>query len=222
MEVTDAAVVAQVQAGDRDAFRFLVDRHGRNLFRLAYRMTGNQQDSEEIVQETFLRAYKALDRFEMRSNFGTWIYRIAVNRTLDFLNAKKTQMATKDTYQIADDPDPENSREVQVAAQDAGPDRMLMSVEMKARMAQALALLTPAERVAFTMRHMEGRSIEEISQTLNLKTSAAKNSVFRAVQKLRQQLEPFASPGSPARPARGGGSPGSPARPARWGGSPVR
>jgi RNA polymerase sigma-70 factor, ECF subfamily len=207
MEVTDAAVVAQVLAGDRDAFRLLVERHGRTLFRVAYRMTGNQQDSEEIVQETFLRAYKALDRFEMRSNFGTWIYRIAVNRTLDFLNAKKTQMQTKDTYQIADDPDPENARQVQLEAPHPGPDRMLISAEMKTRMAQALAMLTPAERVAFTMRHMEGRSIDEISQTLNLKTSAAKNSVFRAVQKLRQQLEPFASPGSPARPARWGGSP---------------
>lgn len=194
MEVTDAAVVAQVLAGDRDAFRLLVERHGRSLFHLVYRMTGDQQDTEEIVQETFLRAYKALNKFEMRSNFGTWIYRIAVNRTLDFLNAKKTQMQAKDAYQLADDPDPENSREIQVAAPDAGPDRLLISAEMKTRMAQAMALLTPAERVAFTMRHMEGRSIDEISKTLNLKTSAAKNSVFRAVQKLRQQLEPFASP----------------------------
>jgi RNA polymerase sigma-70 factor, ECF subfamily len=207
MEVSDAAVVAQVLAGDRDAFRLLVDRHGRTLFRLAYRMTGNQQDSEEIVQETFLRAYKALERFEMRSNFGTWIYRIAVNRTLDFLSTKKTQMQNKETYQIVDDPDPENGREMQVESVQPGPDRLLMSAEMKVRMAQALARLTPAERVAFTMRHMEGRSIDEISQTLNLKTSAAKNSVFRAVQKLRQQLEPFATRGSPARPAQWGGSP---------------
>jgi RNA polymerase sigma-70 factor (ECF subfamily) len=184
-----------------------VDRHGRTLFRLAYRMTGNQQDSEEIVQETFLRAYKALERFEMRSNFGTWIYRIAVNRTLDFLSTKKTQMQNKETYQIVDDPDPENGREMQVESVQPGPDRLLMSAEMKVRMAQALARLTPAERVAFTMRHMEGRSIDEISQTLNLKTSAAKNSVFRAVQKLRQQLEPFATRGSPARPAQWGGSP---------------
>jgi len=77
---------------------------------------------------------------------------------------------------------------------------------MKAKIAGALGLLTPAERVAFTMRHMEGRSIEEISQTLNLKASAAKNSVFRAVQKLRQQLEPYAGPGSSTRTARWGGS----------------
>jgi RNA polymerase sigma-70 factor (ECF subfamily) len=81
---------------------------------------------------------------------------------------------------------------VQVPASTPGPDRLLLSAEMKRKIAGAMGLLTPAERVAFTMRHMEGRSIEEISQTLDLKVSAAKNSVFRAVQKLRQQLEPYA------------------------------
>lgn len=193
MELTDAAVVAQVLAGDRDAFRVLVERHSRSLYHVVYRMTGNPHDSEELVQETLLRAFKALDKFELRSNFYTWIYRIAVNRTLDFLNAKKTHMQNKETYQIADEPDPEEGRQVQVAAASPGPDRLVISAEMKGKMAQAMSLLTPAERVAFTMRHMEGRSIEEISQTLNLKISAAKHSVFRAVQKLRQQLEPYAS-----------------------------
>ena len=189
MEVTDAAVVAQVLAGDRDAFRVLVERHSRSLFHVVYRMCTNQEDTEEIVQETFLRAFKALPRFELRANFATWIYRIAVNRTLDFLSAKKM----KDTYQIVDDPDPEDGRQIQMPAGAAGPERLLLSAEMKKKMAHAMSLLTPVERVAFTMRHIEGRSIEEISQNLNLKTSAAKNSVFRAVQKLRQQLEPFAS-----------------------------
>jgi RNA polymerase sigma-70 factor (ECF subfamily) len=191
MEVTDAAIVAQVLAGDRDAFRVLVERHGRSLYHVAYRMTGNQQDSEEIVQETFLRAYKALERFEMRANFGTWVYRIAVNRTLDFLSTKKAQM--QNNYQITDEPKPENSREIQIEAPQPGPDRLLVSAEMKAKMAQALGLLTPVERVAFTMRHMEGRSVDEISQALKVKNSAAKNTIFRAVKKLRQQLEPFAS-----------------------------
>jgi RNA polymerase sigma-70 factor, ECF subfamily len=206
MEVTDAAVVAQVLAGDRDAFRVLVERHSRSIFRVVYRMTGNQQDAEELVQETFLRAYKSLERFELRANFSTWLYRIAVNRTLDFLNARKTQMQNKETYQITDNPDTDEGNQVQIAAAAPGPDRLLLSAEMKRRIAGALGLLTPAERVAFTMRHMEGRSIEEISQALNLKVSAAKNSVFRAVQKLRQQLEPYAGPGSPVRPARWGGS----------------
>jgi RNA polymerase sigma-70 factor, ECF subfamily len=207
MEVTDAAVVAQVLAGDKDAFRLLVERHSRSIFRVVYRMTGNQQDAEEIVQETFLRAYKSLERFESRSNFGTWLYRIAVNRALDLLSSRKTQMQTNDAYQITDSPNHEEGPQVQLPAADPGPDRLLISAEIKRKVAQALTLLTPAERVAFTMRHMEGRSIEEISLALNLKASAAKNSVFRAVKKLRQELEPFATTGAPTRTAQWGGSP---------------
>ena len=193
MEVTDAAVVALVLAGDRDAFRVLVERHSRSIFRVVYRMTGNQQDAEEIVQETLLRAYKSLERFELRANFSTWLYRIAVNRTLDFLNARKTQMQTKDTYQIVESFDGAEGNHVQLPATGPGPDRLLLSAEMKHKIAGAMGTLSPSERVAFTMRHMEGRSIAEISKTLNLRASAAKNSVFRAVQKLRQQLEPLVS-----------------------------
>jgi RNA polymerase sigma-70 factor (ECF subfamily) len=192
MEVTDAGVVAQVLAGDKEAFRLLVDRHSRSIFHVTFRMTGNQQDAEELVQETFLRAYKALGRFELRSNFSTWLYRIAVNRTLDFLSVKRMQ--NKDTYQIVDEPDPEEGRQIQLAAEGPGPERMVLSSEMKSKVAQSMSLLTPVERIAFTMRHMEGRSIEEIGETLKLNTSAAKNSVFRAVKKLRQQLEVYASP----------------------------
>src|SRR5437660_7332467 len=129
MEVTDAAVVAQVLAGDRDAFRVLVERHSRSIFRVIYRMTGSQQDAEEIVQETFLRAYKALPRFELRSNFGTWLYRIAVNRTLDFLNARKTQMSNKETYQITDNPGSEEGNQVQLPATGPSPERLLLSDE---------------------------------------------------------------------------------------------
>src|ERR1051326_2451650 len=164
MEVTDAAVVAQVLAGDRDAFRVLVERHSRSIFRVVYRMTGNQQDAEELVQETFLRAYKSLARFELRANFSTWLYRIAVNRTLDFLAAKKTQITMKETYEIVDNPEPDEGRQVQLPAGNPGPERLLLSAEMKRKIAGAMGLLTPAERVAFTMRHMEGRSIEEIGR----------------------------------------------------------
>jgi RNA polymerase sigma-70 factor, ECF subfamily len=190
MEISDAAVVAQVLAGDKDAFRLLVERHTRSIYCVAYRMTGNQQDAEEIVQETFLRAYKSLRRFELRSTFATWLYRIAVNRSLDFLKAKKMN----DTYQVSDGPgqdEQENERQMQLAATGPGPERLLLSAETGEKIAEAINLLSPAERVAFTMRHMEGKSIEEISQMLNVRASAAKNSIFRAVQKIRQHLEPL-------------------------------
>nr|HEV7955221.1 sigma-70 family RNA polymerase sigma factor [Candidatus Acidoferrales bacterium] len=82
MDGGDAENVALALGGDQDAFRVLVERHSRTLFRLAHRMTGNEQDAEEVVQEAMLRAYRRLDKFEARSNFGTWLYRIAVNCSL--------------------------------------------------------------------------------------------------------------------------------------------
>jgi RNA polymerase sigma-70 factor (ECF subfamily) len=188
MEVTDAAVVAQVLAGDRDAFRILVERHSRGIYSVIYRMTGNPEDTEEILQETFLRAYQSLQRFELRSSFLTWLYRIAVNRTLDFLNAKKMT----DTSPIVENPGPEeHQQEVQLRSGNPGPDRLLLSTEIQTRIVTAMKKLTPVERLAFTLRHLEGKSIDEIGHALNLKADAAKNSIYRAVQKLRQQLAPF-------------------------------
>src|SRR5271157_5517798 len=89
MELTDLAFVAKARLGDADAFRALVERHSRPLFRLAFRMTGNQHDAEDVVQESFLRAYRQLGKFDERASFGTWLYRIACNCSLDLVRARK-------------------------------------------------------------------------------------------------------------------------------------
>src|SRR5436305_9829634 len=86
-----AAVLARARQGDSDAFRALVERHSRSVFRLAFRMTGNEQDAEDVVQEAFLRAYKQLGRFESRANFGTWLYRIGANCSVDLMRAKQSR-----------------------------------------------------------------------------------------------------------------------------------
>src|ERR1700682_6591643 len=88
MELTDAAFVARARTGDTDAYRVLVERHSRALFRLAFRMTGNESDAEDVVQETFLRAYRQLGKFDERASFGTWLYRIATNYSLDLMRAR--------------------------------------------------------------------------------------------------------------------------------------
>src|SRR3954464_11621621 len=108
MQPTDAELVAQVLAGSKDVFGDLVERHSRSLFRVAYRLLGNEEDADEAVQETFLKAYKALERFEQRSNFGTWIYRIAINCSLDMRQKKMPGHAV----QISEEPEPQ-SNEVQ-------------------------------------------------------------------------------------------------------------
>src|ERR1051326_6505569 len=91
MPHTDAAAVALARDGDSEAFKGLVERHSRAVYRLAHRMTGNPQDAEDVVQETFLKAYRQLGRFESRANFGTWLHRIAVNCSIDVIRARKHQ-----------------------------------------------------------------------------------------------------------------------------------
>ena len=185
MAETDAAAVALARDGDSEAFRALVERHGRAVYRLAHRMTGSPQDAEDVVQETFLRAYRQLGRFESRANFSTWVHRIAVNCSIDLIRGRRHQEAGQDATvleQLGGAPD---------ERLDPSPERLMLSAEVHDRVARAMATLTGLERAAFVLRHFEGRSIDEISRMLDLKVNAAKHSVFRAVRKMRLALEPF-------------------------------
>jgi RNA polymerase sigma-70 factor (ECF subfamily) len=198
MPHTDAAAVALARDGDSEAFRALVERHSRAVFRLAHRMTGSAHDAEDVVQETFLKAYRQIGRFESRANFGTWIHRIAVNCSIDLIRSRPHREATHDTTDL----------EQFGAAADPGdapassPERLMLSTEVQERIAAAMGALSPMERAAFVLRHFEGRSIDEISRALGLKSNATKHSIFRAVRKMRTALEPFVTPGGPGRLAQ--------------------
>jgi RNA polymerase sigma-70 factor (ECF subfamily) len=188
MELSDSVAVQQARAGDSDAFRVLVERHSRSLFRLAYRMTGHQEDAEDVVQETFLRAYRQLSKFDERATFGTWLYRIAANCSLDLIRSRKR----RNEHQEAAEEEPADP--IQSLPDDAPtPDRLAMSSETDRRVAVALNELSEMERTAFVLRHYEGMCIEDISRTLGVLPNAAKHSIFRAVQKLRRALEPLVS-----------------------------
>ena len=189
MELTDQALVAKARAGDTDAFGVLVAHHGRSLFRLAYRMTGNEQDAEDVVQESFLRAYRQLSKFDERATFGTWLYRIASNCSLDLVRSRKRR--SEHLAPVDDEmEDPMQS----LPSGDPTPERVALSSELRGRVAEAMNELSPTERTAFVLRHFEGMRIEEVSRVLECQPGAAKHSVFRAVQKLRRALEPVVSP----------------------------
>jgi RNA polymerase sigma-70 factor (ECF subfamily) len=183
MEMSDRGAVAAVRAGDREAFRLLVEKHSRSIFKLAFRMTHNEQDAEEVVQETFLRAYRKLGSFEERADFGTWLYRIAANCAYDLLGRRKQHLQTP----LEND----QGEELPLPAPNPGPERVALSSELRAKLAEAMDELTPIERSAFVLRHFEGESIEEIGKALDLKANATKNSIYRAVQKLRRTLGPL-------------------------------
>src|SRR5712692_9903114 len=180
MEVSDAAAVARARAGEQEAFQALVERHSRNVFRLAFRMTGNEEDAEDVVQETFLKAYRHLARFRGDSEFATWLHRVAANCSVDLLRRRLPR----------EDARPVEEERADSEASDA-PERTALSGEIGRRVTQSLGLLSPMERMAFVLRHFEGRPIAEVARTLGLRGGAAKNCVFRAVSKLRRDLAPF-------------------------------
>jgi len=188
MPQTDATAVALARDGDSEAFRGLVDRHSRAVYRLAHRMTGNPQDAEDVVQKTFLKAYRQLGRFESRANFSTWLHRIAVNCSIDLIRGRKNQEAGHDASDLEALDGAHGGHDQRV---DPSPERLMLSSEVQEKVTRAMEGLTPMERAAFALRHFEGQSIEEISRALGLKANAAKHSIFRAVRKMRLALEPF-------------------------------
>jgi RNA polymerase sigma-70 factor (ECF subfamily) len=192
MEVSGrATALVRARQGDEEAFAALVRQHSRRVFQLAFRMMRNEQDAEDVVQECFLRAYSQLGRFEARADFGTWLYRIAANCAVDMMRTRGHRLQTKSTA-LTETVLPETGA--------PGPDRLAESVEIERLVKEALDDLTAVERAAFTLRHHEGRSIDEICRTLNLGQSAAKHAVFRAVRKLRATLAPFRSTADPKVP----------------------
>jgi RNA polymerase sigma-70 factor (ECF subfamily) len=182
----DARAIELTLGGDRDAYRVLVERHSAAVFRMAYRLTGNRADAEEVVQEAFLRAYQKLAQFEARANFGTWVYRIAANYAIDRTRQKKTEESRREEPRVVDGA--EVSVLQTVADEAPSPERLTQNLELREQIERALDNLTAAERTAFVMRHWDGCGMEEIAEALNSSASAAKNTVFRAVQKLRTSL----------------------------------
>jgi len=191
MEWTDQEAAERSRAGAQSAFRVLVERHSHTIFRLAFRISGNEQDAEDLVQETFLRAYKQLHRFDARSAFGTWLYRIGVNCSLDLLRSRKLLREHQPLeHDHAKSDHAKTGWLEQVASRDPSPERLSQSHQIAELLQPALEQLSETERSAFLLRHYEGCDIEQIAEVLGVKGGAAKHSVFRAVQKLRRALQP--------------------------------
>lgn len=187
MGQSDRAAIKAILAGDKEAYGALVVHHSATLFRMAYRVTGNAADADDVVQDAFLRAYVKLATFESRSEFGTWIYRIAMHCALDKVSARR---GMDEASRIGEENDAEEAS-LQVADEAPGPERLALSAEIGAMQEMALRGLSPLERTAFVLRHQEERSTEEIAEALQIAPNAAKQAVFRAVKKVRQRLEGF-------------------------------
>ncbi|WP_263356244.1 RNA polymerase sigma factor [Acidicapsa ligni] len=187
MGASDKSVIRAVLNGDTAAYRALVVEHSAMVFRVAYRITQNEADADEVVQEAFFRGYQKLASFHQDAAFGSWIYRIAVNCAYDLTNRYRTEVG-RDRSQRVDGDGNSTGPGDELVDTAADPERLLLSSEMGAQQMFALHSLTPLERAAFLLRHVEEQSTTEIAAALNIAPNAAKQAVFRAVQKLRRRL----------------------------------
>ena len=191
MEKADKEAIRQVLAGDRDAYRVLVDNHYAYVFRIAFRITGDIADAEEVTQEAFFRAYSKLSSFRQDAAFATWVSRIAMNTAINLVERRRRDL-THTADRLGDTGRDGTSAALDIAGADASPERLLLNSEASSLRHAAMAGLTPMERTAFTLRHMEDMPITDIASALNVPANSAKQAVFRAVGKLRRSLAPLA------------------------------
>jgi len=182
-KMDESALIRLALAGDAAAWHSLFDAHHRKVFNTAFRFLGNQADAEDVLQETFVRAYRGLDRFDpaFTGGFSSWIGRIGANCSLDALRRKKK---TRETVSLEDDVVSPPSD----ATNGADPERTTGNREIRERIEEALADLSPKQRLIFTLRHYEGYTTREIAGMVEVTEGSVKTHLFRAVGALRRKL----------------------------------
>jgi RNA polymerase sigma-70 factor (ECF subfamily) len=184
----DLALVERVQAGDQAAFGLLVAKYQRKLLRLVMRMVRDPAEAEDVTQEAFIKAYRALPGFRGESAFYTWLYRIGVNTAKNWLVANGRRMPT--VTDIAGD-DSEGIDDGGLLRDDETPDRVMMSKQIAATVNVAMAALPEDLRTAITLREIEGLSYEEIAQVMDCPIGTVRSRIFRARDAIAARLRPL-------------------------------
>ena len=178
-----------LRAGDRAEFARLVETYSGAIYRLAVKMLGNPQDAEDILQETFIKAFRHLADFDGRSKVSTWLYRIATTEALMFLRRQKIYPLSID--QPFDQAETEEQEPLQIVDWCCLPEDELMSDEARSYLDQAIEELTPALKIVFLLRDIEGLSTRETGQVLEISEAAVKTRLSRARLQLRELLTAY-------------------------------
>jgi len=183
--IDEAPLVARAREGDSLAFGDLVRKYEGKIFRLAQHVTQNREDAEDVLQETFLKAYEHLDQFQGNSKFYTWIVRIAVNQALMKLRRRKTDKSVSldDTIDTGED-----TVVREIAAWDPDPEQRYSQEQLREILDSAVQSLAPPYRSVFVLRDVEDLSTEETAEALNLSVPAVKSRLLRARLQLREKL----------------------------------
>ena len=186
----EAALIRAAQRGDQDAFALLVRSYDQNVLRIALNLLRSPEDAKDVYQEAFLRVFRNLHNFRFDCSFHTWLYRIVTNICLDMLRKRKVRKEDSGVVETSGgtvnilDAAPERRADVD-------PQRQLISGQVRTRIGEVLAEMTPRERMVFELRHYQGLRLRAIGEALGTTDEAAKNCLFRATQKMRTALGDF-------------------------------
>ena len=189
--IDDTLLVREAQRGNRAAFEELVRHYDGAVLRLAMHLTGSDHEAQDIYQEAFLKAYQSVGNFRFECSFYTWIYRIVTNLCLDHLRKRTVRKEAAPVAVDAEGQQYDVLEQVPDGRAASNPERELMTRELGKRINHALDRLTPRERMVFELKHYQGLKLRTIGEMLNTTEETAKNTLFRATQKLRAQLAPM-------------------------------
>ena len=180
---TDRELIDRTIAGDGGAFAILVERFQRKIFRVAFAIVRDEMEADGVTQDTFVQAYTNLAKFQGRSELETWLTRIAINKSRDTLRRRRfvSLFTTNDNNEEEFAFEPVDTR--------PDPERQLASVQLRAAIEHAELSLSAQQKVIFRLRHYENLSLEEIARHLGLRAGTARAHLFRAIHKIRKELE---------------------------------
>lgn len=180
---SDADLIVRTLGGDGDAFGMLVERFQRRIYRVAFSIVREETEADTITQDVFIQAYTHLAKFQGRAGFETWLIRIAINRSRDFLRRRKFVSL----FAVNDD----GVEEPVIEPVDERPDaeRTVMAAQLRSAIRRAERTLSAQQKIIFRLRHYEEMSCEEIAEHMHLQSSTVRAHLFRAVQKIRKELE---------------------------------
>ena len=184
----DAELVARVQAGDKQAFDLLVLKYQRKIMRLLSRMIRDQAEVEDVAQEAFIKAYRALPQFRGDSAFYTWLYRIAINTARNWLSSNSRRPSTPSSYEHEDG---ETFNEMDNLTDNTTPESELASRQIAQTVNKAIEDLPEDLRTAIVLREIEGMSYEDIAQSMNCPIGTVRSRIFRAREAIATKLRPM-------------------------------
>ncbi len=190
MDKENTPSIKALKAGDRDAYAQMVELYSPKIYRLALRMVDDPHEAEDILQETFLNAFRAIEQFEGRSSLGTWLYRIAANQALMHLRNKSPTLVSVDEL-IPSLDDPDQKREL--ADWCCLPEDEFMTTEAQAMLKDAIQDLSPTLKTVFILRDLHHLTTRETAQVLDISESALKTRLLRARLQLRDSLSSYFS-----------------------------